>query len=77
MPDVAVKASDDNERISMYMVNYGSQLKAVIFFNNFVPEEDITVAHQGSHNVTARNSDENPDMISSVVKNEKICRKRD
>jgi len=61
--DVLVKTSDDNKIISMYLVNYGTQSRNHdMFFNNFIPEEDVTVTQLGPHIKTARNSDENPDM---------------
>jgi len=61
--DVLVKTSDDNKIISMYLVNYCTQLRNHdMFFNNFIPEEDVTVTQLGPHIKTARNSDENPDM---------------
>lgn len=60
----------------MYVVNYDTQLRSRdLFFNIFVPEENVFVTQPGPHIETARISEENPDLISPVVENKKICKK--
>ena len=66
--DVLVKASDDDNIIAMYVVNYGIQSQErEINIENFSPGRHVTVTQLGPHPLNARNSGENPDLIMPVV----------
>lgn len=66
--DVLVKASDDDNVISMYVVNFGNQPKTRdVNITGFKSAKEATITKLGPHPLSARNSGENPDLISPVT----------
>jgi alpha-L-arabinofuranosidase len=71
--DVLVKSSDDGQVISMYVVNYGLQLKErSVQIKGFSAAGNAIFTQLGPHPFSARNSGENPDLITPVVVTKKI-----
>jgi alpha-N-arabinofuranosidase len=70
--DVLAKASDDGKVVSIYVVNYGLKSQTREFkLAGFDPQEDATITKLGPYPFSARNSGENPDLISPVVEMKK------
>lgn len=71
--DILVKSSDDAKIVSLYVVNYGLKPQTRNFkIAGFKPSTDAKVTQLGPFPLAARNSGENPDLISPVVGTKKI-----
>ncbi len=66
--DVLAKTNDDQKVVSVYVVNYGLQPQTrEIKIAGFNPGPEATFTQLGPFPFSARNSGENPDLISPVV----------
>jgi alpha-L-arabinofuranosidase len=73
--DVLAKTSEDGKITSVYVVNYGLQTQErSVKLAGFVPQSEARVTQLGPFPFAARNSGENPDLITPVVSSNKIGR---
>jgi len=75
--DILVKTSDDDSVLAMYVINYGIQSQERdLNIKNFSADKNVKVTQLGPHPFTARNSGENPNLITPVVNTKKIGKKK-
>jgi hypothetical protein len=74
--DILVKASEEGDIVSLYVVNYGIESQSKNFnLPGFNPRKEATVTQLGPHSLISRNSGDNPDLISPVITTKKVRRK--
>jgi alpha-L-arabinofuranosidase len=74
--DILVKASEEGDIVSLYVVNYGIESQSKNFnLPGFNPIKEATVTQLGPHSLISRNSGDNPDLISPVITTKKVRRK--
>jgi alpha-L-arabinofuranosidase len=73
--DILVKQSEDSKIMSLYVVNYCPATRSKRFKPvDFVPVNEATVTQLGPYPLTARNSGENPYLITPKVEKMKVSK---
>jgi alpha-L-arabinofuranosidase len=71
--DILTKTSEDGKILSIYVVNYGLKFQERNFkMINFKPNKEATVSKLGPYPFSARNSGENPELITPKTEQMKI-----